>query len=74
MFLSFPSVIIEASLGICGGLVLRPKSVDAQVPLFFQLYVYIYFFRFFSIIAYYKILNIVPCAMQLVLVVYLFCI
>ena len=31
-----------------------------------QLYMYIYplFFRFFSIIDYYKILNIVPCAIQ----------
>ena len=31
-----------------------------------QLYIYIYqlFFRFFSIIGYYKILNIVPCAIQ----------
>ena len=31
------------------------------------IYIYIYidnFFRFFSIIGYYKILNIVPCAMQ----------
>ena len=26
--------------------------------------VYIYIFRFFSIIGYYKILNIVPCAVQ----------
>ena len=30
------------------------------------------FFRFFSIIGFYKILNIVPCAIQQVLVVYLF--
>ena len=29
-----------------------------------QLYVYILFFRFFSIIGYYKILSIVPCAIQ----------
>ena len=32
----------------------------------------IFFFRFFSIISYYKILNTVPCATQVVLVVYLF--
>ena len=29
-----------------------------------QLYTYIFFFRFFSIIGYYKILNIVPSAIQ----------
>ena len=33
---------------------------------------YIFFFRFFSIIGYYKILNIVPCAIQWALVGYLF--
>ena len=27
-------------------------------------YTHIYFFRFFSIIGYYKVLNIVPCAIQ----------
>ena len=32
----------------------------------------IYFFRFCSLIGYYKILNIVPCAIQQVLVVYQF--
>ena len=37
-----------------------------------HIYIYIFFFRYFSIIGYYKILNtlIVPCAMQQVLVVY----
>ena len=34
--------------------------------------IYISFFRFFSLIGYYKILSIVPCAIQQVLVVYLF--
>ena len=29
-----------------------------------QLYIYIFFFRFFSIIGYYKVLKIVPCAVQ----------
>ena len=33
-------------------------------------YMYIFFFRFFSIIGYYRILSIVPCAIQWVLVVY----
>ena len=37
------------------------------------IYRYIYnFFRFFSHIGYYKILSIVPCAIQYILVVYLF--
>ena len=30
--------------------------------------IYIFFSRFFSILAYYKILNIIPCAMQSVLI------
>lgn len=43
----------------------------------FQVYstvilLYIFFFRFFSFIGYYKILNIVPCAVEKVLVGYLF--
>ena len=33
---------------------------------------YIFFFIFFSIVVYYRILNIVPCAIQKDLVVYLF--
>ena len=37
-----------------------------------HMYTYLFFFRFFSIIGYYKILNVVPCALQSVLVVYLF--
>ena len=36
-----------------------------------QLYIYI-FYRLFSVIGYYKILRIVPCAIQEDLVVYLF--
>ena len=35
-------------------------------------HIYLFVFRFFSIISYYKILDIVPCAIQEVLVVYLF--
>ena len=38
--------------------------------IYIYIYVYIYFFRFFS--GYYKILNLVSCAIQLVPVVYLF--
>ena len=39
-----------------------------------QLYIYMYsfFFRVFSIIGYYKILNVIPYATQWVLVGYLF--
>ena len=35
-------------------------------------YIYIFFFGFFSIIGYYKILSIVPCTTLKVLVVYYF--
>ena len=39
-----------------------------------QLYIHIYsfFFRFFSRIGYYRVLSRVPCAIQYVVVVYLF--
>ena len=37
-----------------------------------DIYIYIFFLRFSSVIPYYKMLNIVPCAIQWVLVVYLF--
>ena len=29
-----------------------------------QIHIYIFFFRFFSIISYYKFLNVVPCVIQ----------
>ena len=35
-----------------------------------HIHTHIFFFRFFYIIGYYKILSIVPCAIQYVLVVY----
>ena len=34
--------------------------------------IYLFFFKFFSLLDYYKILSIVPCAIQQVLVNYLF--
>ena len=37
-----------------------------------SLYIYIFYFRFFSLIGYNKVLNIVSCARQEVLVGYLF--
>ena len=41
-----------------------------QVYKVIQLYMYMLFYRVFSIIGYYKVLSIVPCATQYVLVVY----
>ena len=32
--------------------------------IYVNIYVYIFFFMFFSITVYYRILNIVPCALQ----------
>ena len=46
-------------------------SYIAHIPYKF---IYIFSLRFFSILGYYKILSIVPCVIQQVLVVYLFCI
>ena len=34
------------------------------VYIYIYIYIYINFFRFFPLIGYYKILNIVPCAIQ----------
>ena len=48
------------------------KVIQIYLYISIYLYLYLFFFRFFSIIGYYKILNIVSCAIQLVLVVYLF--
>ena len=43
------------------------------VCVYMYIYIYIYIlFRFFSILSYYKILGIVPHAIQWVLIVYLF--
>ena len=39
------------------------KVIHMCVDLYTHIYIYI-FFRFFSIICYYKILNIVPCPIQ----------
>ena len=41
-----------------------------QVYKVIQLYMYMLFYRVFSIIGYYKVLSIVPCATQYVFVVY----
>ena len=37
-----------------------------------QLYIHIYFFRFFSLIGYYKILSIVPCAISLLFIYFIY--
>ena len=51
------------------------KVIQLSIYLHTQLcvcvYIHIYFFRFFSVIGYDKILNIFPCAIQEVPVVYL---
>ena len=42
-------------------------SKEIQLYIYVYVYiciVYVYFFRFFSIIGYYKILNVVPCAIE----------
>ena len=46
------------------------QQCDSGIYLY--IYSYIIFFKFFSIIGYNKIFNIVLCAVQSVLVVYLF--
>ena len=38
--------------------------VYIYIYIYTHTHIYIFFFRFFSIIGYYKILNIVPCAIQ----------
>ena len=38
----------------------------------YHIEIYLFFFRYFSIVGYYKILSIVPCTIQYVLVDYLF--
>ena len=46
---------------------------DSVIYIYINIYAIIYIlFRFFSIIGYYKIMNIVPCAIGLVFVVSLF--
>ena len=40
------------------------KVYNKVILLYICVCIYIFFFRFFSIIGYYKILNIVPCAIQ----------
>ena len=48
----------------------------SYVYIYIYIYIYththIFFFRFFFLIGYYKVLSIVPCAIQLTLVVYIF--
>ena len=50
------------------------SGVPSPSPIYLPIYIYtnLLFFRFCSLIGYYKILNIVPCAIQQVLVVYQF--
>ena len=57
---------------LVSGIQQSDSHIYIRVYIYIYIYAYIFFFRFFSIIGYYKILNIVPCAIQQVLVVYLF--
>ena len=40
--------------------------------IYIHIYIYIFFFRVFLHVGYYKILSIVPCAIQYIIVGYLF--
>ena len=40
------------------------QQSDSDIYIYKYLYLYNIFFMFFSIIGYYKILNIVPCVIQ----------
>ena len=40
------------------------KVIQLYIYIYICIHMYIFFFRFFSIIDYYKILNIVSCAVQ----------
>ena len=40
--------------------------------MYIYIYINLFFFRFFSIIDYYKILNIVPCATQVFVVYFIY--
>ena len=48
---------------VCG--IQQSDSVSyIYMCLYIYIYIYIFFFIFFSIVVYYRILNIVPCAIQ----------
>ena len=43
---------------------LQVYSKAIPLYIYIYMYTYIFFFMFFSVIHYYKIMNIVPCAIQ----------
>ena len=46
--------------------------IQLYIYIYIYIHIYIFFFRFFSLIDYYNILSIVPCAIEQVLVGYIF--
>ena len=64
-WVAFPSPEDLLNPGIePGSPALHTESLPSEPPGKFYVCIYIFFFRLFSIIGYYKILNIVPCAIQ----------
>ena len=53
-------------------LVFGVLQIDLIIYIYIDTYIHIYFFVFFSITVYYRILNIIPCVTQEDLVVYPF--
>ena len=58
---SFLNIFIEVQLiyNVSG-----VQQSDSVFKIYIHIHTYMFFFRFFSIIDHYKILNIVPCAIQ----------
>ena len=65
-FLNF----IDVSLTYNAMLISTVQQNDSVIYIYVCVCVYIYIYTFFSILAYHRILNIVPCAIQKDLVVY----
>ena len=60
------------SIGASASASVLPMNIQRWFPLGY-IFTYIFFFRFFSIRGYYRILHIVPCAIQCVLVICFIC-
>ena len=64
--------LVEVQLTYNVILVSGVQQSDSVIYIYTYICLYIFFFRFFSTLGYYKKLSIVPCAIQQVLVGYLF--
>ena len=64
LFFFLTTFLIELWLVYNAMLVSGVQQSDSVICISIYLSIYLFFFRFFSIIGYYKILNIVPCAIQ----------